>query len=340
MKAAVIGASGYIGGELLRLLLGHPRVELVQATSDRLAGQPLHVANPNLRGATTMNFTRHEEIAPCDALFISVPHGVTKHRLREWKALAPRVIDLTADFRLGDPAVYEAYYGEPHPNPEFHSLFVPGLPELHRERLKTATYVTMPGCMANAAILALYPLAEAGLLTREVLVDCLTGSSGSGGTPTLSTHHAERSGVMRVFRPVGHRHEAEISQACSAVVRMTAVSVEAVRGVLVIGHVSLERPLENKDVWSIYRRRYGAEPFVRLVKQKVGLHQLPEPKILLGSNFCDIGFALSEDRLHLVLVSALDNLVKGGAGNAVQCLNIACGWDERDGLKFTGLHPA
>lgn len=339
MKAAILGASGYIGGELIRLLLGHPRVDLVQATSDRLAGQPLHVANPNLRGRSSLTFTRHDEIAPCDVLLISVPHGVTRQRMSEWKDLAPRVIDLTGDFRLLDPEVYKAYYGEEHPHPELQALFVQGQPELHRERLRTATHITVPGCMASAAILGLYPLAAEGLLHGDVAVDCLTGSSGSGGNPTLGSHHAERSGVMRVFKAIGHRHEAEISQACSARVRMTAVSVQAVRGVLAIGHVSLEKPMDPKDVWSIYRRRYAAEPFIRLVRQKTGLHQLPEPKILTGSNYCDVGFGLSEDGRHLVTVSALDNLVKGGAGNAVQCLNIACGWDERDGLEFTGLHP-
>ncbi|HEY0736675.1 MAG TPA: N-acetyl-gamma-glutamyl-phosphate reductase [Herpetosiphonaceae bacterium] len=339
MKIAVIGGSGYIGGELIRLLLQHPHATLAQATSTRYAGRSLAVAHPNLRGQTDLTFVQPEAVEPCDALFLALPHGTAMQTLSRWLELAPLVIDLSADFRLRDAADYTAYYGGPHPAAEWLSRSVPGIPELNRDQLRDARLIAVPGCMANAAILALYPLVAAGLLQQPVIVDARTGSSGSGAEPNLSSHHAERSGVMRVFKPLGHRHTAEIRQICWVPIYMTATAVEAVRGVQVIAHVTLPAPMTEKEIWSLYRRRYTAEPFIRLVKQRTGVYRLPEPKILSGTNFCDVGFALDADGQHLVVIAALDNLVKGGAGNAIQCLNIVHGWDERAGLRFAGLHP-
>lgn len=340
MKVTVMGGGGYIGGEVVRLLLGHPAVELAQVTSNRLAGKPLHLAHPNLRGLSALKFSRHDEIAPCDVLMLSPPHGTTKELIPQKLAeLAPRIIDLSADFRLTNVADYESYYGWRHPHPEWLPRFTPGVPEIYRSRLRTATHVAVPGCMANAAILALYPLAAEGLVNGRVLVDARTGSSGNGHKPSAASHHAARSGVMRVFKPADHRHQAEIAQVCGVDVLMTATAVEAVRGVQVVAHVSLAREVNEQELWALYRRHYGDEPFVRIVKQKQGLYKLPEPKILAGTNYCDVGFAVAEDRRQATVITALDNLVKGGAGNGVQCLNIACGWDERQALGFPGLHP-
>lgn len=339
MRATVIGGSGYIGGELVRLLLQHPEVTLTQVTSTRFAGRALHMAHPNLRSQTDLLFTGHADATACDVLFLALPHGVAMQEFARWSTLAPMIIDLSADFRLRDPADYATYYDVAHPSPEWLARFVYGAPELHRSQLRDAHYIAVPGCMANAAILALYPLSAAGRLGSEVVVDARTGSSGSGSEPNLASHHAERSGVMRVFKPIDHRHTAEIRQSCATPIYMTASAVEAVRGVQVICHVTLAEPMTEKELWVLYRRAYGAEPFIRLVKQRSGLYRLPEPKILSGTNYCDIGFALAADGRHLVIVAALDNLVKGGAGNAVQCLNIAAGWDECVGLHFAGLHP-
>ncbi len=339
MKATVVGGSGYIGGELVRLLLQHPQIELAQVTSARYAGRALHTAHPNLRSQTNLLFCSPAEVEPCDVLFLALPHGVAMQEFARWSELAPTIIDLSADFRLRDPADYATYYDMPHPCPEWLARFVYGAPELWREQLREARYIAVPGCMANAAILALHPLSAAGLISGEVVVDARTGSSGSGAEPSAASHHADRSGVMRVFKPIDHRHTAEIRQSCAAPVYMTATAVEAVRGVQVVCHARLADPLSEKELWVLYRRHYGAEPFVRLVKQRTGVYRLPEPKILTGTNFCDIGFALAADGRHVVVVAALDNLVKGGAGNAIQCLNIAAGWDERAGLGFAGLHP-
>jgi N-acetyl-gamma-glutamyl-phosphate/LysW-gamma-L-alpha-aminoadipyl-6-phosphate reductase len=193
--------------------------------------------------------------------------------------------------------------------------------------------------MANAAILAVHPLATAGVVDGTVAVDARTGSSGGGSTPDAGSHHPERSGALRIAKPFGHRHTGEIEQACGVPVRMTVTAVEAVRGVQVVCQVTLAEQLSERDVWALYRNAYQHEPFVRLVRERSALHRLPDPKILSGTNYCDIGLALDPDGRHLVVASALDNLVKGSAGNAVQCVNIAKGWDERDGLRFAGLHP-
>jgi LysW-gamma-L-alpha-aminoadipyl-6-phosphate/LysW-L-glutamyl-5-phosphate reductase len=340
VRASVVGAGGYIGGELVRLLLQHPRVELAQMTSNRNAGRPVQAAHPNLRGHTDLAFVPDSELEPCDVLFLALPHGVAAGMMDRWAALAPSVIDLSADHRLADPADYERYYRGRAPDPKWQARFQAGFPELNREGLRGARHIAVPGCMANAAILALHPLAAAGAVAGEVLVDARTGSSGGGTTPDESSHHPERSGSLRVFKPHGHRHVAEIEQACRVPVRMTATAIEAVRGVQAVCHVDLAAATTERELWALYRRAYGGEPFVRLLRDRSSLRRMPEPKILSGSNHCDIGLALDPAGRRVVAAAAIDNLMKGGAGNAVQCLNIAFGWDERAGLGFAGLHPA
>jgi N-acetyl-gamma-glutamyl-phosphate/LysW-gamma-L-alpha-aminoadipyl-6-phosphate reductase len=339
MKVSVIGASGYIGGELARLLLSHPETDLVAVTSNRLAGQPLHAAHPNLRRQSDLRFVTEDEIEPCDVVFLAMPHGAATETMPRWSGLGQRVIDLSADFRLRDTAAYQRYYQSDGPPEEWRSRFQAGIPELNRENLRTATHIAVPGCMANASILALYPIARTGLVTGSVIVDARTGSSGGGTTPSPASHHPERSGALRIAKPHGHRHVAEIIQACGVDVHMTVTGIEAVRGIQVVCHVTLAEQVTERDLWRVYTDAYGTEPFVRLVRERSALRRLPEPKILAGTNYCDIGLALDPDGRHLIVVSAIDNLVKGGAGNAVQCLNIATGQDERAGLQFAGLHP-
>ncbi|CAM5578484.1 MULTISPECIES: N-acetyl-gamma-glutamyl-phosphate reductase [Streptomyces] len=341
LRVAIVGASGYIGGELLRLLHGHPRVTVVAATSDRLAGRRVDGPHPNLRGHTDLCFVGHHtlENTDFDVLFLAAPHRETMGRMAEYLKLARTVIDLSGDFRLRDPEVYASYYGVAHAAPQLIPEFTAGLPEWHRARLTTSDRIAVPGCMATAGILAVRPLALDGLIEGTVRVDARTGSSGSGVSGGAAGAHAERSGALRVFAPSGHRHEAEIAQATDRTVRMTATGVEAVRGVQVLCHVKLAPGVSEKEVRSAFRAAYGDEPFVRVIAQRQGLYRLPEPKILTGSNFCDVGFAVSADDGTAVLVGALDNLVKGGAGGAVQCMNVRFGWPERTGLEFFGLHP-
>ncbi|MGQ4432157.1 N-acetyl-gamma-glutamyl-phosphate reductase [Streptomyces sp. SAS_260] len=339
IRAAVFGAAGYIGGELLRLLLGHPEVELTAAVSSRFPGKRLDSVHPNLRSATDLTFTAPERAEDCDVVFLATPHRSTMDLVRHWADRTDLLVDLSGDFRLRDTEVYERYYGVPHEAPELLDRFVPGIPELHRDRLRTARLISVPGCMANAAILALHPLAARQLALSPVLLDGRTGSSGSGASAGDSNLHAERSGALRVFAPATHRHEAEVAQHTGLDARMTATGVEAVRGVQVVCHTEVPDGVEERAVRAAYREAYAAEPFVRLVAHKRGTYRYPEPKILLGSNYCDIGHVWDDASRRLVVVAALDNLVKGGAGNAVQCLNVRMDWPESYGLSFPGLHP-
>ncbi|GLZ31510.1 N-acetyl-gamma-glutamyl-phosphate reductase [Lentzea sp. NBRC 105346] len=339
MRAAVIGGGGYIGGELVRLLLQHPEIELTHVTSSKHSGRPLRSVHPNLRDQTDLVFVPDEEVTSADVVFLAVPHGAAIASMDRWASVAPRIVDLSADHRIVDDSLREQYYRGQAPDPGWLAKFVRGIPELHRDELRGASHISVAGCMANAGILALHPLAAAGLIDGPVQVDARTGSSGGGRTPDEGSHHPERSGALRMAKPHGHRHIAEIRQSTGAHVHMSVTAIEAVRGVQVVCRVTPSRRVSERELWSVFRAAYGNEPFVRLVRERSALHRLPEPKILSGTNYCDIGFALNADGDHLVVVAALDNLVKGGAGNAVHCFNIASGWDEAAGLRFAGLHP-
>lgn len=340
MKAAVVGGAGYVGGELLRLLLRHPDVEVSQVTSDASVGQPVHRAHPNLRKATQLSFVPRSALRPADVTFLATPHGGSLPLVPDLLASGGVVIDLSADHRLRDPAEYRRYYHRDHPHPELLEEAVYGLPERHREELRGARLIAVPGCIATASILALGPLADVrqGKTSRAV-VDAKSGSSASGREAGPAGQHAERAGVMRVYAPSGHRHTAEIEQETGVPVSLSCHSVEAVRGVLATVHLLGEEMPEEKELWRIYRAAYGAEPFVRLVHEADGIHREPEPKILAGSNYCDIGFATDPGRGRTVLLGALDNLGKGAAGAAVQCFNVRFGLPEPTGLEFLGLHP-
>lgn len=340
MNVAIVGGSGYTGGELLRLLIRHPKVEVAQVTSDSMAGKAVGRAHPNLRKVTDLVFTRHAELEPTDVLFLAMPHGRAMERIPEFLSRAGRIIDLSADFRLRDPAQYRTYYGVEHPHAEMLAKSVYGLPELHREAVRNATLVSGPGCIASAAILGLFPLAKAGVIDpKRVVVDAKTGSSAGGADGGVASAHPERSGVMRLYAPTMHRHTPEIEQELGVRVSLSCHAVEAVRGILATCHAFLREPLSDKDIWRLYRDAYGGEPFVRIVKEASGLYRLPEPKILSGTNFCDVGFEVDAHSDRIVVASALDNLMKGAAGSAVQSMNLMCGYPETTGLEFLGLHP-
>lgn len=339
IRASIAGGSGYAGGELLRLLLGHPHVEVFQITSRQHADRYVHGLHPNLRGATRLKFSAIEDLQPCDLLFLALPHGEAAGRIDEFTALAPRIVDLSADFRLRDPDLYDIWYGHRHPTPAWLENFVYGLPELHREELRRAHYVSGVGCNATAVNLALHPLAQAGLVERAV-VEVKVGSSEGGNRPSLASHHPERSGSLRSFAPTGHRHQAEMIQELGLDdLHFSVTAVEMVRGILCTAHVFLSQNIQEKDIWRLYRAAYGSEPFIRLVNERKGIYRYPEPKLLAGTNYCDIGFEKDPRSNRLVVISAIDNLMKGAAGSAVQAMNVMMGWPEETGLSFLGLHP-
>ena len=341
-SVSIIGGSGYGGGELLRLLLGHPNVEIKQVTSRSHLGEYVYQVHPNLRKRTQLKFSDPASLEPVDILFLAQPHGQAQHNIEVYAKLAPKIIDLAADFRLRDAAFYKKWYGEDHAAPEWLSKFVYGLPELHREELKTASYVSGVGCNATASNLALLPLAKADLLdlSSPIIIEIKVGSSEGGAEGNSGSLHAERANVIRTFSAFGHRHTAEVIQELGVKdVSLTMTAVDLVRGVLATAHAKVKQDVANKDLWKAYRAVANENPFVRVVKEQRGIYRVPEPKILAGSNYADVGFELDESTGHIVAMSAIDNLMKGASGSAVQCMNLMMGWDETLGLEFTGLHP-
>ena len=339
IRVSIAGASGYAGGELLRLMLGHPEVEVAEISSERLAGKYAHGVHPNLRGATRLRFCELDQLSRCDALFVCLPHGESARRMEGFRRIAGRIIDLGADFRLRETAAYERWYGGPHPRPDLLGRFVYGIPELNREALRDAELVACAGCNATAAILALKPLCEAGVVESAV-IEVLVGSSEAGNRATGASHHPERSGTARAFKPTGHRHQGEIAEALGMDdLHFSATSIEMVRGVLATCHVFTAGALNDRALWQIYRDAYAGEPFVRVVKGQSGIHRYPDPKILAGTNFCDVGFERDPHTNRIVAMSALDNLMKGAAGQATHAFNLMYGLPETAGLEFAGLHP-
>lgn len=339
IRVSIVGASGYAGGELLRLMLSHPKVRVHQVVSNRLAGRFVHGAHPNLRGSAKLKFSAMDELDPCDVLFACLPHGEISRRIDDFRRIAGRVVDLSADFRLPDAEAYERGYGRPHPRPELLDRFSGGIPELHRVALAEADLVACAGCNATAAVLALLPLCREGLADSAV-IDVKVGSSEAGRTATAASHHPERSGAVRSYKPTGHRHTGEIVHALGLeAVHMSATAIEMVRGVLATCHVFVNRDVDDRMLWKLYRDAYGAEPFVRVVKERGGVHRYPDPKLLAGTNFCDVGFERDPHSNRVVVVSAIDNLMKGAAGQAVHAFNVMHGFPETTGLDFAGLHP-
>ncbi|MCA9297524.1 MAG: N-acetyl-gamma-glutamyl-phosphate reductase, partial [Phycisphaerales bacterium] len=339
IRASIVGGTGYTGGELLRLLLDHPEAEVVQVTSRSSVGRFVHGDHPNLRSRTSLKYVLPDAIEPCDVLFLCMPHGEASGQIEALSSKAERIIDLSADFRLRDPEAYATWYGAPHAQPTWLDRFTYGLPETNRASIQSARYVSGVGCNATAMNLALLPLAREGLIERAV-ADLKVGSSEGGASAGPASHHPERSGCIRSFAPGGHRHQAEVEQELGSFsLDVSVTSVELVRGVLCTAHVFPTRPLETKDLWALLRTHYADEPFVRLVKDRMGIHRFPDPKILAGSNWADVGFEIDERSGRVIMISAIDNLMKGAAGTAVQCMNLMHGLDETTGLTFPGLHP-
>ncbi len=339
MRVSIIGASGYVGGELLRLSLQHPKIELHKVTSERFFGKPVSLIHPNLRKQTDLKFSSVEDVERVDLMFIALPHTNLMKNFDRFEGLADRIIDLSADFRLKKPDDYQQWYGLEHPRPDLLNEFVYGIVELHRKEMRKAKYVSSAGCNATATILPLYPLFKNNLvdLEKPVVAEAKCGSSEGGNKVSAASHHPERSGCVRSYKPTGHRHTAEMIQELGNHINFSATSIDMVRGILMTAHLFLKEGITELDIWKIYRKEYGDEPFIRIVKERTGIYRYPEPKILSGTNYCDIGF--EKDNKRLVVLGAIDNLIKGAAGQAVQAMNVMCGFDERTGLEFMGLHP-
>lgn len=341
LRVSILGGSGYTGGELMRLLLAHPGAQVAQVSSRKLKGQPVHRSHPNLRGHLETLYCTPDEIEPCDVLFLCMPHGKASTEIERWRALAPLVIDLSADFRLRSPERYQYWYNEPHPNPDALALAQYGLPEVNRASLSGASLISGVGCNATAMTLALKPLADAGLIKRAIC-DVKVGSSEAGAEASAGSHHPVRARTARTYSASGHRHLAEVEQNLGADqdVDATITAIDMVRGVLCTAHLETTERLETKSLWKLFRSAYTDEPFVRIVADRQGPNKFPDPRILVGSNHADVGFAIDERSGRVITFCAIDNLVKGAAGSAIQSMNIALDLPETTGLTFPGLHPA
>jgi len=351
VRVGVLGASGYVGGELIRLILQHPKVELAFASSRKHEGEYVFRVHPNLRGVTELKFSasdRPKLLDSSDLVFAALPHGESVKQVPSLADAGLKVVDLSADFRLRDHESYPTWYGFDHPRPDLLAKFVFAIPEINRDEIKGARLASSPGCMAITTILALAPLLKEktlGIDRDHIVVDAKVGSSGAGGKPSISTHFSERYNVVRPYRPAGHRHSAEVEQVLADVsgekvsVSMSAHAVNMVRGILCTSHLFTESKVEPISLWKAYRSMYMESYFVRLIRDKKGPFRLPDPKLVIGSNFCDIGFEIEERTGRLVALSATDNLVKGAAGNAIQAMNLMLGFDEKTGLTMAPLHP-
>ncbi|MFB6310454.1 MAG: N-acetyl-gamma-glutamyl-phosphate reductase [Salinirussus sp.] len=339
LTASIIGASGFTGGELLRLLAGHPEFEVVQATSRSKTKKTVGHAHPNLRGLD-LRFTDPEDLESVDVLFAATPHGVSMERIDDFRSVADTVIDLSADFRLETAAQYEEWY-DGHERPELLSESVYGLPEVTREALPGADLIAAGGCNATATILGLKPLLDAEILAsgERIVVDLKVGSSEGGAGGGEASSHPERSGVVRPYAPTGHRHEAEVEQFLGVETAFTVHAVDMTRGASATCHTFPAEPVSKGDLWSAYREAYEDEPFVDLVAGGGGVYRYPEPKAVAGTNRAEVGFAVDPGSARVVAFSAIDNMMKGSAGQAVHAANVALGLEETAGLDFKGLHP-
>lgn len=345
-KAAVIGGSGYGGGEIIRRLVLHPDVELVRVASIDYVGEPVSAAHPNLEGLCELRFENLEAkdaARGMDLVFLGLPHKVSAHKVEEIIPTGARIVDLSGDFRLKDLAAYERYYATKHPAPQLLGEFVYGLPELNRERIRGARYVASPGCFATTIELGLLPLAKRGWLRGAVQTVAMTGSSGSGVAPSVGTHHPVRAVNIKTYKNLSHQHLPEITETLASAgardfaLDFTPVSVPLSRGLYASSFAHVDPDIPEADIVAAYEAFYAAEPFVRVPKKRQ-----PEVAAVAGSNYAEVGVVVGEvrdGRRTVNCLSCLDNLIKGGAGQGVQNMNIMLGLDELASLADAGSWP-
>lgn len=352
IKATLIGGTGYGGAELLRRLLFHPRVEVLRVTAvDNIGKKPGDV-HLNLGGiADHLTFQQLPAADACkgaDVVFLALPHKVTAKVVLEMldSGYQGRIVDMSGDFRLADAAAYEKYYGVAHPRPELLKAggFVYGLPELNRAALKGARYVASPGCFATTIALGLLPLAKAGLLSGAVHTVAATGSSGSGANPVAGTHHPVRASNLRTYKPLEHQHIPEIVQTLKGAgakdlsLEFVPVSAPLPRGIFATSFADVPAATTKEQLDAAWKSAFAGERFIRIVQ---GDRQ-PEVVAVSGGNYVEVGFALGAPTgatRRVVCFSALDNLVKGGAGQSIQAFNAMMGFDEGLSLAEPGLWP-
>ena len=340
IKIAIFGGSGYGGSELLRILLFHPNAEIVLVTANEHAGKAVGEVHKNLFGLTDLRFEKSPEdlsaLENVDVAFFALPHGQALNLIPQLPSNV-KVIDLSGDFRINDADVFKEFYKLEHSATDLQKQFVYGLTETNREQIKSANYVANPGCFATATLLALAPMVKSGLLTGKIIVDAKTGSSGSGAKAAANTHHPQRMNSFYAYKPFQHQHVPEIEQHlrevgefASEFIFMTH-SLPVARGIFASCYLETTNLLTNEDVKNIYQLFYKDSFFVRIVENS------PDINWVKTTNFCDI--AAHSNGKQIAVFSAIDNLVKGASGQAVQNMNLMFGLDETTGLKLVGTNP-
>jgi len=344
IKVGIVGASGYTGEELARLILSHPEVELTVATSRQFAGRKISDVFPNLRGLADIvleDAGPEEIIGRADLVFTAVPHQTAMDIVPKFLAAGCKVVDLSADFRINDAGVYEKWY-QAHSAPEYLAQAVYGLPELYRDKIKKTSLVANPGCYPTSIILGAAPLIKAGLIdAATIIADSKSGTSGAGRAAQVGSLFCEVADGFRAYKVGEHRHTPEIEQELSILadrevtISFTPHLLPISRGILSTVYAKLRDGVDSAKVASTYEEFYRHEKFVRLCP--VGTY--PATQYVRGSNFCDIGFKVDPRTSRVVILSAIDNLVKGAAGQALQNMNLICGFAEDLGLNAVPLFP-
>jgi N-acetyl-gamma-glutamyl-phosphate reductase len=344
VKVGIIGASGYTGQELVRLLLQHPHAEINAVTSQSYTGKKFSEVFPSFTGALDLNFASNDRLAgiadECDLLFFALPHMLAAEAVDDTLLDKTKVIDLSADFRLKDPSQYDTWYQATHPRPAMLNKAVYGLPEWRRTEIASARLVANPGCYATCTILSLLPLTGAQLLHEPLIVDAKSGVSGAGRAADIATAFSECNESLKAYKVASHRHtpeiEQELSSFASTPLRLTFTPhlVPMNRGILVTAYCELDKSVALEDVFHIYDQKYANEPFVKVLPSAT-----PETRWVKGSNSCQIGLTVDERTRRLIVVGVIDNLIKGASGQAVQNMNIMFGLPETTGLAQLAVLP-
>jgi N-acetyl-gamma-glutamyl-phosphate reductase len=345
MKAGIIGASGYTGAELLRIIHGHDGVDVAYITAHTYAGQKVVELYPNLHTCAKLEFEEFEvekALSQAELFFVALPHGKAMEVVPSLLEGGAKVVDLSADYRLSDPHVYMEWYGLEHTSPALLDKAAYGLPEIFRDDIAGTGLVAVAGCYPTAAILALAPLASHGYTGVDgAIVDAKSGLSGAGRALSLATHFAQADENIKPYNVGKHRHTPEMDQILSTLadsnvgVTFTPHLAPMSRGILATCYVRVEPGATASDINELYEGFYADCPFIVLL----GSGSFPETKAVTGSNYCHIGWHLDAAKGMLTVASALDNLVKGASGQAIQCMNVMMGWSEDTGLRALGIFP-
>lgn len=345
LRVAICGGSGYTGGELLRLLLNHPYVKITAVTSEKSAGKTVAELFPHLTNSSNLKYeplNKERLLAKADLFFMALPHSKSQEIVDFFVNNKKKVIDLSADYRLKSPEIYEKWYSTPH---RFHTTLkkaVYGLPELYREKISKASVIANPGCYPTGAILGLYPASKARLIdNNSIIIDSTSGSTGAGRKTDIAFSFCEVNEGLKAYAVATHRHTPEIEQEISYIIKNT-IKVDFTphlgsydRGILSTIYAKLKKDSDTQKVLEIYNKAYAEEPFVRVLPEG----KFPNIKNVRGTNLCDIGLAVNKRTGTLIIVTAIDNLMKGASGQAVHNMNIMMGFPEKTGLEQIALFP-